>query len=113
MAGRTPAVAPATGLVADHTGHRFQRVLPGDGPIFQAEAFNVDRRVVVAIKFRAQDAPQLREEIANATKIDESDRVTSKSSRNYPAKKKLRRSGPPIIAKPTKEQKKRPKIHLE
>ena len=79
-------------------------------PIKVIRAF---RRVVVAIKFRAQDAPQLREEIANATKIDESDRVTSKSSRNYPAKKKLRRSGPPIIAKPTKEQKKRAKIHLE
>ena len=64
---------------------------------------------VASIHRHATGIPLFSQQLANAILNDESNRTSSKASRNYPAKKKHRRCGEPIINYPTEEQRQKAK----
>lgn len=68
------------------------------------------KEVVESIHRYAAGTSLFSQQLANAILTDESDRTTSKASRDFPAKKKHRRCGEPIIQEPTSEQRQKAKI---
>jgi hypothetical protein len=85
--------------VCKEQGTNIQRISP-------VKVMNAFTKVVELIHRIATEVTLFRTELANATVADESDRTSSKASRNYPRKKKHRRCGKPNIYDPTPEQQK-------
>ena len=84
---------------------RHQQMSPKDvSPIEVIRAF---QRIVEIIHTKVTGIPLLKDILASAILNKESDRTTSKASRNYPRKKKHESCGAPIICNPTSEQQKR------
>ena len=87
-----------------------RRPLSRISPIKVVRAFQM---TVVAIALQAKNASNLHDQLAKAVRVDESDRTTSKASKNYPRKKRHKPTGKPIILEATAAQKKRAKMYLE
>mgnify|MGYP003353177972 CR=1 FL=1 len=73
-------------------------------PVKVIKAFS---QVVELISKAANPISLLKDELADAILADESQRTSSKKSRNYPRKKKHRRCGVPSIESATPEQRRR------
>lgn len=78
--------------------------------ISPVKVLNAFHKVVELIRQIATPVSIFREELAKAILEDESERKTSKASRDFPRKKKHRRCGVPTIQNPTPQQRKRAQL---
>lgn len=85
-----------------------QRQSPNE--ISPVKVMNAFHKVVELILRVATPISMFRGELAKAVLKDESERQTSKASRDFPRKKKHRRCGVPTISDPTPQQKKRAQL---